>query len=145
MFAPINYTASATLTAYEANAVTTVNAAAGLTLTLPAATGTGRRYDIILGTTVTSNSVIIKVASATDWMAGNIWVATDNASDVTIAFETATGALASRSDTITLNGTTTGGVAGDRFTLIDLASGQWGITGWTSATGTEVTPFSAAV
>lgn len=144
-FAPVNYTASATLSAYEANTITTVNAAAGLTLTLPAATGTGRRYDIVIGTTITSNSVIIKVASATDWLAGAIWASTDNASDGTVSFETATGALASRSDTITLNGTTTGGLAGDRFTLHDIGTGQWEVTGWMTATGTEVTPFSAAV
>lgn len=145
MYAPVNYTASATLTAFEAGAPVTVNAAAGLTLTLPAATGTGRVYNIIIGTTITSNSVIIKVASATDWMAGQIFVSSDNAADAAISFETATGAIGSRSDTITLNGSTTGGLAGDRFTLIDVGSGQWELTGWMSATGTEVSPLSAVV
>lgn len=145
MFQPNVYTASATLTAADANTTVVVNAAAGLTLTLPAATGTGRKYEIVIGTTVTSNSVVLRVASASDWYAGAIWAATDNASDVTIAFETATGALASRSDTITLNGTTTGGLAGDRFVFVDIASGQWELTGWMSATGTEATPLSAAV
>lgn len=145
MYAPKNYTASTTLTRSDAATVVTVNAAAGLTLTLPAATGLGDTYSIVLGTTVTSNSVIIKVASATDWMAGQIFVSSDNAADAAISFETATGAIGSRSDTITLNGTTTGGLAGDRFVLVDIGTGQWEITGWMSATGTEVTPFSAAV
>lgn len=145
MYAPKNYTASTTLTRSDADTVVTVNAAAGLTLTLPAATGLGDTYSIVLGTTVTSNSVIIKVASATDWMAGQIFVSSDNAADAAISFETATGAIGSRSDTITLNGTTTGGLAGDRFVLVDIGTGQWEITGWMSATGTEVTPFSAAV
>lgn len=145
MYAPINYTASATLSAADANTAVTVNAAAGLTLTLPAATATGRRYEVIIGTTITSNSVVIKVASATDWMAGQIFVSSDNAADAAISFETATGAIGSRSDTITLNGTTTGGLAGDRFALVDIASGQWELTGFMSATGTEVTPLSAAV
>lgn len=144
-YAPKNYTASATLSASDSGTVSTVNAAAGLTLTLPAATGTGRVYTVLLGTTVTSNSVVIKVASATDWYAGNIFVATDTASDVVIGFETATGAIGSRSDTITLNGTTTGGIAGDRFIFTDIASGQWSLVGFTSATGTEATPLSAAV
>lgn len=144
-YLPRNYTASATLTAADAGTVVTINAAAGLTLTLPAATGTGRQFTIVVGTTVTSNSVIIKVGSASDWFAGNIWVATDTASDLTIAFETATGAIGSRSDTITLNGTTTGGVAGDRFIITDVASGQFALSGFTSATGTEATPLSAAV
>lgn len=145
MYAPINFTASATLTASEANAPITVNAAAGLTLILPAATATGRRYEILIGTTVTSNSVIIRVASATDWFAGQIYASSDNAADATISFETAAGAIGSRSDTITLNGSTTGGLAGDRIMLTDIGAGQWELTGWTSATGTEVTPLSAAV
>lgn len=145
MFAPINYTASATLTAFEAGAPITVNAAAGLTLTLPAATGTGRRYEVIIGTTVTSNNAIVRVASATDWFAGQVFCSSDNAADAGISFETATGAVGSRSDTITLNGTTTGGTAGDRIVLVDIGTGQWELTAWTTATGTEVTPLSAAV
>ena len=145
MYQPINYTATATLGAADANAPITVNAAAGLTLTLPAATATGRRYEVIIGTTVTSNSVILRVASATDWFAGQIFVSSDNAADAAISFETATGAIGSRSDTITMNGTTTGGTAGDRIAFIDIGTGQWEVTGYTSATGTEVTPFSAAV
>lgn len=144
-YLPRNYTATATLTAADAGTTSVVNAAAGLTLTLPAATGTGRKFEVVLGTTVTSNSVIIRVASASDWFAGAIWVSTDTASDLTISFETATGALASRSDTITLNGTTTGGLAGDRFVFVDIGSGQWELTGWMTATGTEATPLSAAV
>ncbi len=145
MYAPINFTASATLGPSDANTVLTVNAAAGLTLTLPPATATGRCYEIVIGTTVTSNNVIIRVASGSDWMTGQVFVSSDNAADATISFETATGALASRSDTITLNGTTTGGREGDRFILTDIGAGQWELTGWTSATGTEVTPLSAAV
>lgn len=145
MYQPINFTATATLGAAEANAPITVNAAAGLTLTLPAATATGRRYEVIIGTTITSNSVILRVASATDWFAGQIFASSDNAADAAISFETATGAIGSRSDTVTMNGTTQGGLAGDRIVFVDIGTGQWEVTGWTSATGTEVTPFSAAV
>lgn len=145
MFAPINYSASATLTAFEAGAPITVNAAAGLTLTLPAATGTGRRYEVIIGTTVTSNNVIVRVASASDWFAGQVFCSSDNAADAAISFETATGAVGSRSDTITLNGTTTGGTAGDRIVMVDIGTGQWELTAWTTGTGTEVTPLSAVV
>ena len=71
MYQPKNFTASATLTASEANTVCTINAAAGLTLTLPAAAGTGRTYEIIVGTTVTSNGYLVKVANASDTMRGN--------------------------------------------------------------------------
>jgi hypothetical protein len=145
-YLPFNHTASAALNRFtHSEAMNTVNAAAGLTLTLPAATGSGDTYHVAIGTTVTSNSVIIRVASGTDWFAGQAFVSSDNAADAAISFETATGALASRSDTITMNGTTTGGLAGDRWQFHDIGAGQWEVTGWMSGTGSEVTPFSAAV
>jgi hypothetical protein len=50
------------------------------------------------------------------------------------------------SDTITLNGTTSGGVSiGDYLILTDIATNQYTVSGMLNASGTEVTPFSAAV
>jgi hypothetical protein len=139
MYQPKNFTASATLTASDANTVLTVNAAAGLTLTLPDASGTGRAYEIIIGTTVTSNNVVIQVANASDVMTG-VAILGQDAADTAVLFETA-----STSDTITLNGTTKGGIKGDRIYLKDIASDLWYVSMIGSATGTEATPFSAAV
>jgi hypothetical protein len=51
--------------------------AAGSTLTLPPATGSGNRYEFIVGTTVTSNGYIIRVAPGTNIMAGLAQVAQD--------------------------------------------------------------------
>ncbi len=139
MYQPKNFTASATLTASDANTVLTVNAAAGLTLTLPAASGTGRRYEVVVGTTVTSNSVIIRVANASDVMTGSAVQAADAGSTANM-WETA-----ASDDTITFNGTTTGGIRGDRVLLIDVATNLWAVTVIGAATGTEATPFSATV
>jgi hypothetical protein len=139
MYQPKNFTASATLTASDAGTVLTVNAAAGLTLTLPDASGTGRAYEIIIGTTVTSNNVVIQVANASDVMTG-VAILGQDAADTAVLFETA-----STSDTITLNGTTKGGIKGDRIYLKDIASDLWYVSMIGSATGTEATPFSAAV
>ena len=138
-FAPKNFTASATLTASDAETICTVNAAAGLTLTLPAATGSGINFKVFIGTTVTSNNVIIQVANASDVMAGLVISAAD-AGDTLNGWETA-----STSDTITLNGTTKGGVKGDLYELTDCAANLWAVMGRSSSTGTEATPFSAAV
>lgn len=138
---PVNVTA-ATLTvtaAVHGGKVITLNRAAGVTVTLPAATGTGNRYQFVVMTTVTSNSNIIKVADATDVMYGTALVAQDGG-DTAVMFETA-----ADSDTITLNGTTTGGIKGDSFELVDIATDQWWVRGTGSATGTEATPFSATV
>ena len=138
-YMPIALTASATLSAYHADATVVVNAAAGLTLTLPAASGTGLAFDIVIGTTVTSNSVAIKVANASDVMTGLAVQAAD-AGATASAWETA-----ATDDTITFNGTTTGGIKGDRVILKDIAANLWSVTVIGAATGTEATPFSATV
>jgi hypothetical protein len=53
---------------------------------------------------------------------------------------------AADSDTITLNGTTTGGLSvGDYIELIDIATNKWLVLGFTTTSSTEATPFSAAV
>jgi hypothetical protein len=75
-----------------------------------------------------------------DTMDGHILSLQDSA-DTVVGWETA-----ATSDTITLNGTTTGGVSiGDWIELVDIAADQWTVTGITTSSGTEATPFSAAV
>lgn len=120
-------------------AVCVLNRAAGCTVTLPASSGSGAVYEFVVGTTVTSNSYIIQVANSTDIMAGIAWQAADSGS-TSNAWETG-----ASDDTITLNGTTTGGIKGDRILLKDVASGVWNVQLSGSATGTEATPFSSAV
>lgn len=137
-FLPISVTASATLTRKRhAGTTTVINAAAGLTLTLPAASGTGDEYTIFVGTTVASNNAIIQVANASDIMQGVLSVATDIAG-VTCPTTTT-------SDTITMNGTTTGGIKGSYVVLKDMATNVWEVSGSLVSSGTEATPFSAAV
>jgi hypothetical protein len=113
--------------------------AAGITVTLPAATGTGSVYTFVVVTTVTSNTTIIKVADNTDVMTGTAYVVSDDTDNV-IGFRTA-----ADSDTITLDGSTTGGLRGDMIRVIDLASNLYAVQVMTAATGTEATPFSATV
>ena len=137
MYAPKNFTASATLKRSDADTVLTVNAAAGLTLTLPAAAGTGDSYEIVVGTTVTSNNLVVQVANASDVMTGLCLIAQD-AGDTSVAFETA-----STSDTITMNGSTKGGIKGDIIRLKDVAANLWSVNIVSAGTGVESTPFSA--
>lgn len=139
-FGLVNLTAATlTVTANEhAGRVITVNRAAGSTVTLPAATGSGNRYEFIVGTTVTSNNLVIQVVG-NDIMTGLATFAADGG-DTLVGFETA-----ADSDTITMNGSTKGGIKGDRIELIDIAADTWFVRVVGSATGTEATPFSAAV
>ena len=140
IYQPITLTASATLTT-KAHAETWINlsAAAGLTVTLPASSGSGASFCFSVATTVTSNNDIIQVANATDVMQGVCIMAQDGG-DTSVAFETA-----STSDTITMNGSTKGGIIGDYIILTDVKSGFWQVRMVASGTGTEATPFSAAV
>jgi hypothetical protein len=138
-YAPKAVTASRAITPSDAETLLSIDAAAGLTLTLPAATGSGYKYRVFIKTTVTSNNVIIQVANGTDVMQGLILCAQD-AADTAVAWE-----AAASSDTITLNGTTKGGLRGDMFEFTDVDAGLWTVSGMMAGTGTEVTPFSAAV
>jgi hypothetical protein len=72
-------------------------------------------------------------------MAGRAFVISDGAAAV-LGYATA-----ASSDTITLDGTTTGGFAGDVIEIIDAIAGTYLVTVLTKATGTEATPFSATV
>lgn len=121
------------------NRTIALNRAAGVAVTLPAAKGTGTKLKFIVGTTVTSSSTTIKVANATDIMAG-LALQSQDAGNTVQAWETA-----STDDTITFNGSTTGGIKGDMVELEDIASGLWSVRVVGAATGTEATPFSATV
>ena len=137
---PITTTASIVCSReVHAGRTITINAAAGCAVTLPAATGTGSVYRFFIGTTITSNSTTIKVANATDVMSGRAYVISDGAAAV-LGYATA-----ATDDTITLNGTTLGGFAGDLIEIIDAIAGTYLVSVNTKATGTEATPFSATV
>ena len=138
---PVSVT-GATLTCTKdvhAGRTTVISAVAGCAVTLPAATGTGSVYRFVIGSTITSNSTTIKVANTTDVMTGRAFVVSDNTAAV-LGFATA-----AASDTITLNGTTLGGLAGDHIEIIDAITGTFAVRVFTAATGTEATPFSATV
>lgn len=135
---PITVTASVTLDRdiHQGNIVN-LSAAAGLTVTLPASSGSGDVYELFVVTTVTSNNYIIQVANATDIMQGVIHLTTDIAGTSLPASST--------TDTITMNGSTTGGIKGSWVSLKDASSGIWLLDGGIVCTGTEASPFSAAV
>jgi hypothetical protein len=121
------------------NRIIVLNRAAGVTATLPAATGSGAVFRFTTGTTVTSNNNIIRVADNTDVMSGSLYV-TDQAAGTGTEFSTVVG-----SDTITMNGSTTGGLAGGLLMLVDVATNLYVVQGNIVATGVEATPFSATV
>ena len=138
---PVHVTAStlAVTDANHAGKVVVLDRAAGITATLPRAIGSGQTFKFFVLTTVTSNTTVIKVGNTTDVMQGLALAAADGGNSVN-GWETS-----STSDTITLDGTTTGGLRGDVITLVDVHPGVFAVTALLAQTGTEATPFSAAV
>lgn len=115
----------------------TLNRAGGITATLPAASGTGAVFNFIVGTTFTSDGVI-EVANASDAMIGYAIFGTDGTSIEIFGAD-------SGDDTVTLNGSTTGGLVGGRIKVIDTAANVFFVEVIGESTGAEATPFSAAV
>jgi hypothetical protein len=96
----------------------------------------------------TSNSYIVKVASATDFFVGEIMGARTDSGNAVLGFcPVNSGTVATNSDTITLNRTTTGSVnVGEWFICEDVATATWQVRGMLTATGAAfATPFSATV
>ncbi|TXH10038.1 MAG: hypothetical protein E6R04_06295 [Spirochaetes bacterium] len=119
-----------------------LDTAAGSVVTLPAATGSGARYRFLVSVTATSNSHIVKVANASDFMSGFVDVLDQDGT--TVAAYKADG---SADDTLTMNRTTTGGVIGDWFEVEDMKANLWHVRGRiTCVAGSNVAdPFSATV
>lgn len=147
---PVVNCTTSTLTvtaAAHAGRIITLNRAAGIAVTLPAATGTGNVYTFIVGTTFTANGTIA-VASGTDYFRGRVYTLSDNSAAV-LGYSTAnSGSVATESDTITLYtaaSNTTGGVIGDIIIVRDIATAVFHVIGHTQSGGTEASPFSAAV
>ena len=121
---------------------TVLNRAAGITVTLPDATGSGDRYRLVGRATLTGNTTI-KVANATDVMVGGIHIGDggDTAAAVADFFTTA-----ATSDTITMDsGANGGGKIGDWVELEDFMADKWLVHGMWQDALDPATPFSATV
>ena len=110
--------------------------AAGVTATLPAATGSGNSYTFYTDVDA-SGSQIVKVANSSDTMAGVAMMGDGAAFDAYYTADT--------SDTITLNATTSGGYKGAKIVVTDIKANLWAVEVLTETAGTAITPFSASV
>jgi len=131
--------ATITLDSDDAGIPLVFTRAAGVVVTLPAATGTGNVYNFYVNTSVTSNSYKIQVANATDIISG-LALADDGDGEPTNGWPTS-----STTDTITMDESTQGGIKGDSLEIVDIAEGQFCVKAFLTNSGTGATPFSAAV
>lgn len=140
--------ATKTLTAANNNQTIKLDTLAGSVVTLPAATGSGTKFKFLVSVLATSASHKIQVANASDFMVGLISGARVDTANTVLGFAAAnSGTVATNSDTITLNRTTTGSVTvGEWIEVEDIAANTWEVSGMLSATGALfATPFTAAV
>jgi hypothetical protein len=115
------------------------NRAAGIAATLPYATGTGDKYEVIVQTAWASGELKIVVGRAADTMIGT---ALSTTLAGTAAFMDGVGGT---DDTIIMAGTTTGGLAGSRIILTDIVANLWLVNAQIIGSGTMITSFSATV
>lgn len=119
--------------------------AAGIAFELPAATGSGARFRIVVGTAFTGDATIkVNAAPGTDTMVGLV-LGLDGDGAPANAWT-----VGGTNDTITMDGSATpnmtqGGFAGDMYEIEDIAAGLWQVNGFVKQTGTEATPMSASV
>ncbi len=102
--------------ALHAGKVIVLNNTAPITITMPAATGTGDTYEFFVNAAATATSSVINAASATDVMLG---FALSASTTVKMLVASATSAV------IQLNGGSQGGVVGDTVKLKDVAASVW--------------------
>jgi hypothetical protein len=140
--------ATKTLTAANDKQTIKLDTLAGSVVTLPAATGSGVKFKFLVTVLATSASHKIQVANASDFMVGIINGERVDTANTVLGFAAAnSGTVATNSDTITLNRTTTGSVTvGEWLEVEDVAANTWAVNGMLSATGALfATPFTAAV
>lgn len=128
--------AALTLTPAHRNRTLVLGKADGQTVTLPAATGSGARFRLVVGTSVTSVGTVITALAAAATFVGLARIMGGSAEVVAAA--------ASGNNAITLNGSTKGGLVGTVVELEDVAADVWAVSVSGVGSGSAETPFSTA-
>lgn len=128
--------ATKTLTAADSGATVLLDTASGSILTLPAPVA-GMEFDVFVSTSVTSNSHKINTDASTTFIGGAITMVIDTSA-------TSEGQVGDPTSdvTITMNGSTTGGLYGTHIKLKALSSTVWLATGIVVGSGTLSTPYA---
>ena len=129
--------ATVAITAAQSGDVFLLDRASGVAYTLPTAVA-GLNYTFVCTVAVTSNSdVIATFNTGTQFIMGGLNLVVSNSATSKAFFANGTS-----HSTITMNGTTTGGIIGTQITCIALSTSVWYINGDVGASGTLTTPIS---
>lgn len=129
--------ATRTLLKGESGSLVLFDDAAGHVITLPTAEE-GLHFDFLVSVSVTSNAHKVITASSAEFLLGAV-----TACSAAAAMDAFT-ADGSTHVALSANGTTTGGLIGERFTVRAISSTQWVIDGVTQGSGTLATPFATS-
>ena len=132
------YTTTAAPTSSQSGAVLLWNAAAGFTITLPAPV-VGVQFLLAVLTSVTSSNHKVITNSASVFLVGGVSMGEVAA---TTAPMFAADGTSIRS--VTMNGTTTGGLIGTYMEVTCINATQWLIQGQVLGSGTLATPFATS-
>lgn len=124
--------ATASLSKNQSGSLVVLDRDAGIVVTLPPS-ASGLNYEFAIKTAVTSNRYDI-VTQAADKVRGALLIGVEDTASKSF--------VATASDEIRLNGSTTGGGKGTRFQIACDAAGVWNVRGVSESTGTEATPFA---
>jgi hypothetical protein len=139
-FVSLNVSTTISQALHESRYILMGGAGAARTFTLPNATGSGAIYRFVVGAVNTSN-YLIKSNRGADVLKGQVINTNSGSSGAARGWYPG-----ATDDTITLNGTTTGGAnVGDWIEVVDAAANTWVVNGVTTGTGTVTTPFSDTV
>lgn len=130
--------ATRTLTAEESGGLFLFDRAAGVVYTLPAPV-IGMQFEFATTVTATSNAHKVITNAATVFMLGMVQVVGGTTESTVSADFNGTTHVA-----ISMNGSTTGGVVGDRFKVVALSATQWYISGIASGSGAVATPAATS-
>lgn len=130
--------ATRTLAPEESGALCLFDSAAGVVYTLPPPQ-VGMQFEFLTKVTITSNSAKVLTDAATTFMVGAAAML-NNAAATGEAFS----ANGTTHRSVNGNGTTTGGIIGDRIRVTCISSTVWAVDAVMVQSGTAATPFATS-
>ena len=130
--------ATRTLTAKESGSLCLFDRAAGVVYTLPTPV-IGMTFEFQTTVTITSGAAKVITSAATEFLLGTVILGINTSATTLACLADGTSHRA-----ISSNGSTTGGVQGDRYRLTAISTTQWVIDGVVSGSGSLATPFATS-
>lgn len=132
--------ATRSLNETESGSLALFNRAAGIVYTLPTAPKVGTFFDFVITTTITSNAAKVITGAGTELLIGGYTNVDTDTSNAVAAF-TANG---STHVSVSMNGTTTGGILGTKLRFTCLSATRWMVEGIVQGSGVVATSFATS-